>query len=48
MSSVDTHEVAAPGSWTNWTKRLGFAAFLFFAVKGLLWLAAPLVFYWLI
>ena len=27
-------------------RRLGAAAFLFFLVKGLLWVAAPLVFVW--
>lgn len=26
-------------------KRLGYAGFLFFLIKGLLWLAAPAVFY---
>jgi hypothetical protein len=29
-------------------RRLGAAAFLFFLVKGLLWLAAPFVFFWFI
>ena len=28
-------------------RRMGAAAFLFFLVKGLLWLAAPFVFLWL-
>jgi hypothetical protein len=28
------------------SRRLGKAAFVFFLVKGLLWLAAPLVFLW--
>jgi len=27
-------------------RRFGVAAFLFFLVKGLLWVAAPLVFVW--
>lgn len=27
-------------------RRMGKAAFIFFLVKGLLWLAAPLVFLW--
>ena len=45
MSAASTHGAPAAG---NWMKRMGFAAFLFFAVKGLLWLAAPLVFYWAI
>jgi hypothetical protein len=25
----------------NWIKRLGFAGFLFFLIKGLLWLIVP-------
>ena len=29
-------------------RRLGVAAFLFFLIKGMLWLAAPLVFIWLV
>ena len=29
-------------------RRLGVAAFLFFLIKGILWLAAPLVFIWLV
>ena len=28
---------------TRWTKRVGAAAFLFFLVKGLLWLIVPAV-----
>lgn len=28
-------------------RRLGAAAFLFFLVKGLMWLAAPFLFLWL-
>jgi hypothetical protein len=27
--------------WKTWIKRLGFWGFLFFLVKGLLWLAIP-------
>ena len=26
----------------NWTKQVGLAGFIFFLVKGLLWLAVPL------
>jgi hypothetical protein len=26
-----------------WVKRLGFAGFMFFLVKGLLWLAVPFI-----
>ena len=29
----------------KWLKRIGMAGFWFFFLKGLLWLAAPLVFY---
>lgn len=29
----------------KWVKRAGVAGFWFFMIKGLLWLAAPLVFY---
>lgn len=29
----------------KWLKRAGMAGFWFFFIKGLLWLAAPLVFY---
>lgn len=31
---------------TAWLRRLGAAGFLFFLVKGLLWLVAPFVFLW--
>lgn len=31
-----------------WLKRLGLAGFYFFLIKGLAWLAAPLIFYWLV
>lgn len=30
----------------KWMRRAGAAAFWFFMIKGLLWLAAPLVFYY--
>ena len=32
---------------TSWSTRVGVAGFTFFVVKGLLWLVAPLVLYWL-
>ena len=32
----------------NLFSRLGFVAFTFFLVKGLLWLAAPFVFLWFV
>ena len=34
-----------PGNRSKWLKRAGIAGFWFFLIKGLLWLAAPLVFY---
>ncbi len=32
----------------KWLKRAGIAGFWFFFIKGLLWLAAPLVFYYIV
>ena len=45
MSGAGTRGMAVPRSWTNRTRRLGFAALLFFTAKGLLRLAVPVVFY---
>jgi hypothetical protein len=39
MQQEEHHENAT----TRWTKRVGMAAFLFFLVKGLLWLIVPAV-----
>jgi hypothetical protein len=36
-------ESAKQKSALKWTKRFGLAAFLFFLVKGLLWLIVPAV-----
>lgn len=36
---------SAPSLRAKWLKRAGIAGFWFFFIKGLLWLAAPLVFY---
>ncbi len=36
-------EQAAPPRTGKWAKRLGAGAFLFFFVKGMLWLAIPIV-----
>lgn len=33
---------------SDWLKKLGKISFVFFAVKGVLWLVAPLVFYYMI
>jgi len=38
----------APSTRTKWLKRASIAGFWFFFIKGLLWLAAPLVFYFAI
>lgn len=32
----------------KWLKRAGIAGFWFFFIKGMLWLAAPFVFYFLL
>ncbi len=32
----------------SWLKRLGIVGFWFFLIKGLLWLAAPVVFFLLV
>ncbi len=39
--------VANPNQTRPVLRRLGAAAFLFFLVKGLLWIAAPFIFLWL-
>ena len=38
----------ATSTRAKWLKRAGIAGFWFFFIKGLLWLAAPLVFYFMI
>lgn len=35
---------ASPAKWTKWLKRIGWGGFLFFLIKGLLWLV---VIYWI-
>jgi len=32
-----------PSTTARWTKRIGVAAFLFFLIKGILWLIVPAV-----
>jgi hypothetical protein len=32
--------------WKKWLKRLGVAGFLFFLIKGLLWLIVPAALVW--
>jgi hypothetical protein len=36
----------AANRYPEFLRRMGTAAFVFFLVKGLLWLAAPLLFLW--
>jgi hypothetical protein len=38
---IDRPPAARPRESTTWLKRFGAAGFLFFLVKGLLWLALP-------
>lgn len=40
-ASPDPHSDAPPPKGTNWLKRFGVAGFLFFLIKGLLWLTVP-------
>ena len=35
--------LAEPGLQSTWLKRLGMGGFLFFLIKGLLWLTVPAV-----
>jgi hypothetical protein len=39
MSEIEKPE--KPSTFTRWFKRFGVAGFLFFLVKGLLWLIIP-------
>jgi hypothetical protein len=41
---MNTASVSGPRTFL---RRMGTAAFLFFLVKGLLWLAAPFLFLWI-
>jgi hypothetical protein len=36
-------EIRTPSSAERWTKRVGLAAFLFFLIKGILWLVVPAI-----
>jgi len=36
-----------PKGFTKWIKRFGVAGFLFFFIKGLLWLIVPAILIWL-
>ena len=33
----------APSNAERWTKRIGLAAFLFFLIKGIIWLVVPAI-----
>ena len=46
MIAVTTDNAASTRA--KWLKRAGIAGFWFFFIKGLLWLAAPFVFYFMI
>ena len=43
MTAITANEI--PSTRNKWLKRAGVAGFWFFFIKGLLWLAAPFVFY---
>ena len=47
MNSTNTVQDGGRTLPPSFWKRLGFAGFLFFLIKGLLWLAAPAFFYFL-
>jgi hypothetical protein len=38
---METNENKNPGRLARWLKRFGIAGFLFFFIKGLLWLIVP-------
>jgi len=37
---------AEPKGFVKWIKRLGVAGFMFFLIKGLLWLTVPALLVW--
>ena len=43
-----TISIAAPVDQRKWLRRAGVLSFWFFLIKGTLWLAAPLVFYFFV
>ena len=43
----ETEENKNTNKFTKWIKRFGVAGFLFFFIKGLLWLVVPAVLIWL-
>lgn len=42
----ETEKAARPKGFARWIKRFGVAGFLFFLIKGLLWLIVPAVLIW--
>ncbi len=44
MSVSASKGASKNGSLKGWIKKLGMAGFLFFLIKGLLWLLVPLLF----
>ncbi len=46
MDAIAAFPAASDGR--KWLKRAGKIGFWFFLIKGLLWLAAPLVFYYFV
>lgn len=41
MEHIQDNQEKKAGTMASWTKRFGAAAFLFFLIKGLLWLLVP-------
>ncbi|MGI8542173.1 MAG: hypothetical protein ACR2MD_01685 [Aridibacter sp.] len=44
MQELESNEKKSP--FAKWIKRFGFAGFLFFFIKGLLWLIVPALLIW--
>jgi hypothetical protein len=40
---MQPHDTSNSSAAERWTKRIGIAAFLFFFIKGLLWLVVPTI-----
>ncbi|MFC0181112.1 hypothetical protein [Pseudarcicella hirudinis] len=38
---MEENQTSQPSKFKSWLKRLGWAGFLFFLIKGLLWLIIP-------
>jgi hypothetical protein len=43
----ETENADQPKGFAKWIKRFGVAGFLFFFIKGLLWLIVPAILIWL-